>query len=181
MRKATKVDKVPTPAPDVTVEEARRMLAYEPDTGLLRWKVERYRKHVGDVAGCVHACKSGYRRVTVSINYKRYLAHRVIWLIVKGVWPENEIDHEDNNGANNRWKNLRKATREQNGKNLKLKKNNKTGISGVSWCKKRQLFRARINVAHKEIFVGYFNNLEKAKNARNAATIKYHGDFGKLQ
>lgn len=181
MRKSKSVDKVPVPALDVTAEEARQMLSYEPETGLLRWKVERYRKHAGDIAGCSHTCKNGYRRVTISINYKRYLAHRIIWLIVKGVWPENEIDHEDNDGVNNRWKNLREATHDQNGKNLKLKKNNKTGVSGVSWCAKRQMYRVRVNADYKEIFLGYFDSVETAKNARNIAVQEHHGEFGRLQ
>jgi hypothetical protein len=36
-----------------------------------------------------------------------YLEHRVIWLLVTGVWPEGVIAHVNGDGHDNRWNNLR--------------------------------------------------------------------------
>lgn len=172
----SKPDKIRKP----TAEEVRKMLSYDPKTGILRWKVERYRKHVGDVAGCIYTSPRGYRAVNVSVNYYRCAASRIIWLLVKGVWPTNEIDHIDNDGTNNRWNNLRDVTHSQNGKNLKLKKNNKTGVAGVHWSSRRKRYVAKIWTNGKETFLGYFDNVKDAKVVREKAVLKYHGEFGNL-
>jgi HNH endonuclease len=182
MRRASSVEKLTMPAPDLTAEQAREMLSYDPKTGILRWKVERYRKHAGDIAGCLALKKSkNYRWVNISVNYHRYKAHRVIWLMMTGSWPKEEVDHKDNDGWNNKWSNLREATHLQNGKNLKLKKNNTSGVSGVRFIPKRGCFSARIWVNYKEKFLGHFKTLDAATIARNEASKKYHGNFGKMQ
>lgn len=162
---------------DLTQQQVRDLFDYSPDAGLLIWKVERYRKHPGDVAGCIHKIKNkDYWCVSVSVNYKRYLAHRIIWLWVTGEWPDKEIDHKDRDGTNNRWLNLRKASHPQNGKNLSLKKTNTTGFSGVSKARNGR-YRARIMVNRKEIYLGEFASVEEAAKVRRRAALKYFGEF----
>ena len=179
MRKVESLQKAPFPAP-LTQDQVKAIFDYNPKTGDLIWKIERYRKHPGDVAGCKHVTKEkNYKRVTVSINYKRYLASRVIWLWVNGYWPENEIDHKDGDGWNNSWGNLREATHEENGKNLSLKKNNKTGVAGISMARNGKDYRARIMVNRKEILLGYFKDFDLAVKARKAAELKYFGAFAR--
>ncbi len=46
------------------------------------------------------------------------LLHRAAWLLVTGAWPEHEIDHDDLDKTNNKWSNLRPATRAENMQNL---------------------------------------------------------------
>lgn len=177
MRKIKSIAKAPFPAPDV--EEVRELFDYNQETGVLVWKIERYRKHPGDIAGCKHILKSkNYRRVSISINYRRYLAHRIIWLWMTGVWPEMEIDHKDGDGWNNSWDNLREATRLENGKNLSIKKTNTTGVAGVSNAR-NGYFRARITVDRKEIQLGQFTSIKDASEARKIAEMKYFGEFAR--
>tara|TARA_R100001143_G_C3351183_1_gene129611 strand:- start:119 stop:490 length:372 start_codon:yes stop_codon:yes gene_type:complete len=45
---------------------------------------------------------------------KLYYAHRIIWTMYYGDWPENEIDHIDRNGFNNKISNLRDVTHQVN-------------------------------------------------------------------
>lgn len=45
---------------------------------------------------------------------KLYYAHRIIWTMFTEDWPENEIDHIDRNGFNNRISNLRDVTHQVN-------------------------------------------------------------------
>lgn len=69
----------------------------------------------------------------VNIENKRFLASRVIWYILTGEDPlDFVIDHIDGDTRNNSIGNLRKVSRAANNKNVRLKKNNKTGFSGVA-------------------------------------------------
>jgi len=158
---------------------------YDPETGALTWSV-RPREHfntdrgwkmfntrfAGKTAGSVNKV-AGYLQVRIS--YKPYQVHRVIWCLVTGAWPKNEIDHEDHKKANNRWGNLREATHQENGKNQPISSRNKSGVTGVSWHKQQQKWRARINIKDKgQIFLGCFEALDGAMRARKSAEVKYN-------
>lgn len=59
----------------------------------------------------------------VSINYKTYSVHRLIWEICKGVIPDNlVINHIDNDPSNNLIENLEVCTQAQNCRRTKLHK-----------------------------------------------------------
>ena len=65
-------------------------------------------------------------------NGSNWLAHRVIWIILKG-YLENDfvVDHIDGNQLNNNIKNLRKTTQKYNRRNASMQVNNKFGKTGV--------------------------------------------------
>lgn len=86
---------------------------YDPNTGHLYWKKGKDGRQLHKPAG--HADRTGYRRVM--INYKMYLAHRLIWLLHYGEWPKQHIDHIDGNPGNNRLENLRDVSRSVNLRN----------------------------------------------------------------
>ena len=77
----------------------------------------------------------------------------------------------------NRINNIRLATNNQNGKNLKIKSNNKSGYSGVFFDKDNNKWRANIKVNYKQIYLGRFNLIEDAILARKNAEIKYYGEW----
>ena len=114
----------------------------------------------------------------VSINNKRYLEHRLVYLWAYGHMPK-EIDHIDGNGENNSLRNLRQCTRGENRMNVGLQSNNRSGVKGVSWAEYKNKWRAEIVVNKKTIVVGYFTNLEDAKNAITEARDKYHGQYAR--
>jgi hypothetical protein len=74
---------------------------------------------------------TGY--ITIRVIYKSYLAHRLAWLYVHGEWPENLIDHINNNRSDNRICNLRKATKTENNRNTLRGSKNKSGVKSVFW------------------------------------------------
>lgn len=57
--------------------------------------------------------------------------------------------------------------------NGKKRKNNKTGITGVCWDKKRKKWFAQIKINYHNKFLGYFKELSDAVKARKQAELKY--------
>ena len=74
-----------------------------------------------------------------------YPLHHLIWLYMTGEWP-NCIDHINGVRTDNRWGNLRNVTIQENGKNTKLRSDNKSGYHGVSWYKSRNKWMVRVNI-----------------------------------
>ncbi len=157
-------------------EFLKEILHYDPTTGIFTWKVDRSGAVViGSIAGGPH--NKGYWNIR--IGDKKYLAHRLAWFWMTGEWPENEIDHRDNNKRNNAWYNLREATRAQNVKNTRGYKNSKTGIKGVSLHKATGKYIAQIQLNGRMKHLGLFDDIEKAAEAYRIAVAWYHGEFGK--
>lgn len=107
----------------------------------------------------------------------KYKAHRVIWLLVVGYWPKDEIDHINQIRDDNRWVNLREVTRTENAKNLARRRDNKSGVTGVFWNPINENWR----VAVSSKCFGSFKTKEEAIKVRKAAEIKYgfHPNHGK--
>jgi HNH endonuclease len=137
---------------ELTRDVLKELLDYDSDTGVFIWKVNKATKAVkGQVAGCEH---NGYR--TIKINNKSYFAHRLAWLYVYGKLPNNEIDHINGDGLDNKIGNLREANRSQNMQNLRhANKNNKLGLTGV--YKKDNKYVASITINGHQKFLGSFN------------------------
>src|SRR5882672_6258292 len=91
-------------------ERIRRLFNYDPVTGVLTWRIRKGNKLPGSIAG--KRTKRGY--ISVRIDGLWYRAHRLIWVIMTGAWPENVVDHEDRNPGNNAWYNLRDVTQAVN-------------------------------------------------------------------
>jgi hypothetical protein len=158
---------------------AQSILVYNPMSGELTWKTRSdvglwwNDRYAGKVAGSIN--QNGYRQIL--INKKSYRSHRLAWLLFYGEWPSLCIDHIDRNKINNRINNLRLATRAENGRNSDIQKNNTTGATGVYWRGKRRKFEAQIRNNGKIKSLGYFNNIEDAKKARERAEVDLFGSF----
>jgi hypothetical protein len=145
---------------------------FEYSEGKLYWKKSVPRRKAGTQAGCVHP--EGYCFVT--INYKKYLVHRIIFMMHFG-YLSSEIDHIDNNKANNNIDNLRPATRQQNKNNTGITVANTSGYKNVSWNKKTQKWKVELRVNEKKKYIGLFEDLELADLVAFTAREKYHGEF----
>ncbi|MCG7388320.1 HNH endonuclease [Pantoea sp. ACRSB] len=146
---------------DITADELKRLFEYNPDTGVFI-----RRKSLGPcAAGAIVRTKALNGYLSVMVNGKGYLLHRLAWLITTGGWPIGQIDHVDGNRSNNAISNLRDASGSQNQYNKKRQGNNTSGFKGVSYHKKTRRFRASINVNGKQISLGYFDTAQRAHQA----------------
>ena len=156
----------------------RELLSYDDESGVFTWLARSGEtwwnsRYAGKIAGSVKS--DGH--IEVSIGHSLYKAHRLAWLYMRGEPVPDLIDHEDRDKANNRWGNLREATKSQNGANMRLRSSNTTGIKGTGVLKGRH--RARIMLDGKEHHLGYFDTLEEAAVARREAAERLHGEFAR--
>lgn len=172
-----------------TPEELRQLLRYEPETGKLYWK-ERpasmfktkqshgtWNTRFAGKEAFTAVGNHGYR--VGRVNYKLLLAHRVIWAIHYGEWPEDQIDHIDGDRLNNRIGNLREATNSENNRNRGIGESNTSGFKGATWVSRRKAFQAQIYVDRRNIFLGYHATAEAAHAAYCEAAKKLHGEFAR--
>jgi hypothetical protein len=150
-------------------------LSYDPGTGVFLWLVNRTKTaRAGTVAGSITS--QGYQRI--KIDGRSYKSHRLVWFYMTGCWPTEEIDHMDGIQSNNRWANIRQATRAMNRENQHAARtDNASGLIGVSLT--RGKWQVRIQVAGKRKCLGTFTNpetahavyLESKRNLHQGCTI----------
>ena len=183
--------------PILTIETLRKILRYDPDTGKLFWRERTPDLFSSGKQTAEHRCRrwnscfSGKEAMSVddgagysqgTIFNKKYRAHRVIWAIVNGSWPVNEIDHIDQDRSNNRIGNLREATSQENARNSCMRSNNTSGTTGVFWDKATQKWAARIMIDGQNKNLGRFRCITSAIVSRKVAEVKngYHANHGRI-
>lgn len=94
----------------VSHSDLLEILNYNPETGDFHWKRTMNSRALKDsLAGTDNR---GYEYIRI---YGRgYRAARLAWFYVHGEWPENQIDHKDRDGSNDRFENLRDVTSKEN-------------------------------------------------------------------
>jgi hypothetical protein len=90
------------------------------------------------------------------------------------------VDHRNNNTLDNRRSNLRIATQSQNRQNRRKRENTTSRYVGVSFDKQTNKWKVKIKTETKEIYLGRFSSEIEAAKAYDAAALKYHGEFARL-
>lgn len=180
---------------DITPDLLRQLLRYEPETGKLFWRersVDSFKPTRVYCAKHLHArwttkCagKECFTRTTrgykVGVVFRMtFYAHRVIFAIVHGYWPEHDVDHIDGDRSNNRIENLRAVTRTGNRRNSALMSTNKSGVNGVWWNKNLSKWVVQIG-AGKKVHLGCFSNFDDAVKRRKEAEVSlgFHPNHGR--
>ena len=160
----------------VSQRRLKELLTYSNKTGLFVWKVRRGKAQKGSVAG--HKNKKGY--IEIGIDDRLYLAHRLVFIYLRGSCEMN-VDHIDGNPSNNKKNNLRLARPQTNARNSSKPKSNKSGHIGVSFDSVNNRWRATIKVDRKQIHLGRFSLIGDAIKARKQAEAKhgFHANHGR--
>jgi hypothetical protein len=159
----------------LTAKYLRKILFYDPDTGVWTWLAPTSRRvHAGDQAGYIDI--NGYWRLGIGGRY--YVGSRLVFLYMTGKWPSHFVDHIDRDHANDRWYNLRQATYSQNRANSGLPRHNTSGVKGVYWCTRKKKWEACIECDYRRFRLGYFSDLAEAHRAYRTAAVELFGDFG---
>lgn len=124
---------------------------------------------------CWFKNNKGYIVSTDSKTRKTILFHRVVTDCPSGLIPDHI--HGKLTRYDNRKSNLRIVTSKENCMNATLSKNNTSGITGVTWHKRDNVWQARIKINYKYIHLGYFDKFEDAVRVRKEAEKKYFGEF----
>jgi len=102
--------------------------------------------------------------VTTNININNSRKKLLLHKLITNTDKNQVIDHIDGNQRNNLKSNLRNATNQENSCNLKLSKNNTSGITGVWYDKSRDKWVAEI--------ICYQNKISKRCNSFINAVIQ---------
>lgn len=156
----------------LTHEELIEILDYCSWSGLFKWKVNRNNNVKKGMFAGGKDIKRGYIKLTIVLKDGKkhtYLAHRLAWFYVYGVWPTKDVDHKDGIKHHNWLDNLREATDQENNRNKGVMKSSATGLKGVNPGKNGK-FRSYI-------CLGTFNTKEEAAEAYRQAALKLHGEF----
>lgn len=166
--------------PEPTVAVVRFLFDYDRSSGVLRWRVGiGGRTKSGSVAGCASTHGRGY--VTVRLFGRRFFAHVLAWVIVRGRWPNHPIDHVNNQPGDNRWCNLRKADESENRANSGRYANNTSGFKGVHFNARRGKYLATITYRGKTTALGAFDDPKTAGAAYRDAARRIHGQFARTE
>lgn len=159
------------PNKQLTQDRLKELFHYCEESGVFTRLIRTNgRFDVGSIAGSIDI--KGY--LVISVDFKKYKAHRLAWLYVNGSFPTNQIDHINHKKTDNRIANLRIATQSENNQNRRLAKNNTSGHAGVVWDMRRNKWKAQIQVEGKYIGLGHFSDLSNAVAARSDAKQKLH-------
>lgn len=153
----------------ISQTDLKTLAHYDEVTGVFTRKTSRGGFHIGTPMGR----HDTYGYVQITLRGSSYLAHRLAWLYVYGVWPDTEIDHINCIRNDNSITNLRKASRQGNNQNIKTHRiTNTCQMLGAS--PKDGKYQARISYNRKQYYLGFFNTKEEAHSAYVEAKRKLH-------
>jgi hypothetical protein len=147
----------------LTYEEAMQLFDYNPESGIITWKIDNHKARIGNIAGYLHS----YGYIQIMVGHREYRAHRLAWLLMYKVWPSKNIDHINGIRDDNRIFNLRDVSQRENSCNRKEHREGKRpGYFYNQWEKR---WDARIFYAHKLKRLGVYDTEDQAAHAYEVA------------
>ena len=146
--------------------------SYDAETGTFTRLIRSGHTHPGPVNNVPGF--HGY--VYLSIHNRKYTVHRLAWFYMTRKWPK-EVDHINGLKADNRFCNLRIATRAQNEANKRVRRDSQTGVKGVTWDPYMEMWFAYITINYKMKNLGRYERFEDAVAVRTKAARERDGEF----
>lgn len=109
----------------------------------------------------------------VSFNGIQQRLHRVLTDAPKGL----EVDHINGNKLDNRRSNLRVCAHVDNSKNLGVRADNRSGVTGVWFDSRRNKWCAQITVDTKRTPLGRYDSFEEAVAVRKRMEVEQFGEY----
>ena len=141
----------------ITQEELKRILNYDPETGLWTWLISRGRAIAGNIAGSYSTL--GY--LYIKIDGQSYIGARLAWLYMTGEWPEDEIDHINRIPSDDRWVNIRMVDRTGNTQNRVM-----VGVSGAPGVYRNSRDTKWV-AQYNRTYLGSYDTVKEASEARS--------------
>ena len=121
-----------------------------------------------------HIAKDGY----ISIRAHDQHNNRKQVKLYKILTNYDMCDHKNRNPFDNRKSNLRPSTAQENARNHSIRKNNKSGITGVWFIPSKNKWVASINMEkYKRTILGNYEDKVDAIKARLVAEAEHYGEF----
>ena len=158
----------------LTTERLKQLLNYDSRSGLFTWEIKASSRAMpGGRAGTVRT--DGY--LEIQIDGTRFMAHRLAWFYMNGTWPREFLDHINRNRSDNTYANLRECSASQNQYNRPTNRNNSTGLKGVTFKKKENVWVAKIGIDGKSHRIGQYLTAEAAHEAYRRKANELFGEF----
>lgn len=164
----------------IPIEYVRKLIGYDPTSGILTWLESKGRAIVGQVAGAKQTSR-GKTYIQVKIDRSYYKGHQLAWVLYYGIWPMFDLDHIDGDGTNNRVDNLRPCSMAQNKANSRRYKNNKSGHKGVFWKKDSKNWSVSIQKNGVRRHLGRFSSYDDAVAAYTNEAKALYGEFARAE
>ena len=162
---------------ELTQAMLKELLHYDPQSGVFTRRVTAGRYPAGVVAGSLDF----YGYSNIAVEGRKYKAHRLAFLYMTGAFPSADVDHINRNPADNRWVNLRPATRSENQVNKGLRSDSTSGRRGVSWNKRLKKWHAYGKRPGPRTHLGFFDDLEEAATAAQKWREENFGQYASAQ
>jgi hypothetical protein len=160
----------------LTAAHLRRVLRYNPKTGVFTWRVKIAQWcWLGARAGTINT--NGRRQI--AIGGRRFLAARLAVLYVRGRWPHDEIDHRNCRKADDRWANLRETARPGNARNRFVRRDSLSGAKGVHFRRATGRYEAYVGKGGNCRHLGTFATKAAAARAYRAEARRLYGKFAR--
>lgn len=158
----------------ISQQSLKSVVSYDEETGIFLWNKSTGGSTKGDVAGS----KSLRGYIYIQIDGKMHQAHRLAWIYMYGVEPDL-IDHINGNRTDNRASNIRSCNKYENSWNSKIRKDNKSGVKGVSWNKCASKWQAIISVNGVKKYLGLYEDVKSAELIIKKERERLHGEFSR--
>lgn len=103
------------------------------------------------------------------------LLHRIVMNAPNDVDVDHKYGRDTRN--DNRKYNLRLCNQSQNERNKGLRKDNKSGCTGVWWDRSKNKWLVNISLYGKKLFLGRYSDYDVAVEVRKKAEQKYFGEW----